>query len=349
MGKLRNLTYIVLFSFATREMSVIYQAATKDAPKLASLLGVEEDMNLMANDPGAKKTFALHKPPKMYGHRGSLYEEPENTIPSFRRALDYGIQGIELDVFLLEDGSLAVFHGDGGDQMPGGLEGYFGVEGSIMNLTYSDAKLLQFTRGNAISCPEGKLEGARIPLLEDVLTYVKENYAPTAEVKIELKGPNTELPVIEMVEQFDMVDRVTYISFYGDRIHNVRKLRPQRHEESDSHVYRTGFLWSVPPADYIQLAQDVNATEIHLRYDMCSKERVNAIHAAGFDSTSWFRGPAGMKYDMRRFREFEEEGEGMYELVWRTGVRAMTVNRPGRLINLMKDLEWRMTVKNSSQ
>ena len=37
---------------------------------------------------------------KVYGHRGAPAEFPENTLASFRRALELDIVGIELDVHL---------------------------------------------------------------------------------------------------------------------------------------------------------------------------------------------------------------------------------------------------------
>jgi glycerophosphoryl diester phosphodiesterase len=299
-----------------------------EGSKLASILGVEGEMA----HPDSKS--ALRRP-KMYGHRGSFYEEPENTIQSFQAALDHGVEGFELDVFLLKCGKIAVFHGDGGDKMPGGLEGYCGVKDSISNMTAEEAKGLRFS-GDAHVCPAEKLDGASIPLLEEVLQYVKAN-APHAEVKIELKGPHVELPAIELVEEMDMVEKCTFSSFYHDRIRNVRELRPQK-SENGSHLYKTGALFAEVPEDFIQCAKAVGATEVHLRYDTCTKERVEAIHAAGFDSMGWFRGPPAMKKDLQRFQDLQDEDEVMYEMVLQTGVQAVCVNHPCRLANLVSSI-----------
>ncbi len=48
---------------------------------------------------------------RRYAHRGyhAKPEIPENSLPAFRRALERG-WGAELDVHLLRDGTLAVFH-----------------------------------------------------------------------------------------------------------------------------------------------------------------------------------------------------------------------------------------------
>ena len=251
--------------------------------KLASILGISSDDSTTASS----KSSASLRDVKLYGHRGSFYEAPENTIQSFQRAIDHGAHGFELDVFLLKDGSVVVFHGDGDDTMPGGLKGYTGLDGSIVELTYDEARRLQF-KGEAHVCPADKLEGASIPLLEEVLQHVKE-HSPQSEVKIELKGSGTELPTVAIVEKLGMVDRVTFSSFYHDRIQRIREARPQLNEDG-KHVYRTGALFANVPPNFIDMARKVDATEVHLRYDTCTKERVAAIHKAGFDSMSWFRG-----------------------------------------------------------
>ena len=95
---------------------------------------------------------------KVLGHRGALYAAPENTISSFETALEQGAVGVELDVFKLKCGKLAVFHGDGSDALPGGLKSYCdGREGSIVNLTAEEAQELPL-KGAAHFCPEDKLE-----------------------------------------------------------------------------------------------------------------------------------------------------------------------------------------------
>lgn len=47
---------------------------------------------------------------RIQGHRGARGVVPENTIPSFRAAVDAGATGIELDVRLTGDGQVIVWH-----------------------------------------------------------------------------------------------------------------------------------------------------------------------------------------------------------------------------------------------
>ena len=105
-----------------------------------------------------------------YAHRGLHNKEkgiPENSMTAFRLAVEHGY-GAELDVHLLKDGRLAVFH-------DAKLERICGVEGTIEELTAEDL-------------PNYHLLGTEetIPLFEDVLA-VFEGKTPLI---IELKAVN---------------------------------------------------------------------------------------------------------------------------------------------------------------
>ena len=75
------------------------------------------------NHPGLKSLQG-----KVYAHRG-LHDDiiPENSMEAFRRAKEAGY-GVELDVHLLKDGNLAVFH-------DGTLIRMTGREGKVKDLT----------------------------------------------------------------------------------------------------------------------------------------------------------------------------------------------------------------------
>jgi glycerophosphoryl diester phosphodiesterase len=45
-----------------------------------------------------------------FAHRGARLDEPENTIPAFRRALDAGVSGLETDVWASADGEVVCVH-----------------------------------------------------------------------------------------------------------------------------------------------------------------------------------------------------------------------------------------------
>ena len=44
------------------------------------------------------------------GHRGARAYEPENTLSSFKKAVEMGVDAVELDVRKTKDGQLVVIH-----------------------------------------------------------------------------------------------------------------------------------------------------------------------------------------------------------------------------------------------
>lgn len=301
-----------------------------DARKsLASTLNVEK------NNVGKIKKF-----PTVIGHRGSLYKSLENTRHSFLTAANDGAHGVELDVFLLKCGSLVVFHGTGTDEVPGHLQDYCNIDGSILDYTAEEARQFKFNHlfeefpdsTNIIK----KGNEYYIPLLEDVLLDAK---VTGVTVKIELKGPNTPDPVLELVDRLGMVDQCHYSSFDHSKIKRIRELRPEKNHNG-SHRYRTGALFNEVPDNFIELAKEVDASEIHLRYDTCTSDRVRAIHDADLDSMCWMRGPRGMKSDLQhRFHDVWSEDEKMYRTIMSSGVKGMCVNKPWLLSGMLKPLQ----------
>jgi len=315
------------------ELEVVMRKPVQVKPMLtlASVLHVE-------NEPRRKTTQRT----RVVAHRGSNYQFPENTVRAFVESYEAGCDGIELDVFLLKCGTLVVFHGTGGDENPGKLEKYCNVPGSILDYTAIEAR--EQLRLNPVfrefGCPIETIideKIAYIPTLEEVLRTLKGN---NMDIKIELKGAGTTVPVLELVESLNMVDQVHYSSFNHERIALLRKLRPQLNPDG-THVYKTGALFTGKvPKNFVEIAQEAGASEVHLKYDTCTKERVEQIHAGGMNSMCWFRGRIGMLDDVtKKYGDVEDEDSNMYEIVMRTGVGAMCVNKPEVLVDLIEQMQ----------
>jgi glycerophosphoryl diester phosphodiesterase len=283
----------------------------------------------------------LRSIPQVVGHRGAPYMELENTRVGFQVAADIGCDAVELDVFLLKCGTLVVFHGGGTDDNPGCLLDYCCIEGNILDYTAEEARKLKFNPlFEDFGCPPHKITDdtvSCIPTLEEVLQDAKKT---GITVKIELKGPGTAEPVLDLVERLEMVDKCHFSSFDHRQILRIRELRPQRCPNG-FHVYKTGALFgSDVPDDFVSMSLEVGASEVHLKYDTCTTSRVSEIHASGMGSMAWFRGPMGMKEDVaEKYRDLGNEDEDMYLAVMKTGVGSLCVNRPNVLVNLIKKLK----------
>lgn len=281
--------------------------------------------------------------PSVVGHRGSPYIQPENTRASFLTSAEIGCDAIELDVFRLKCGTLVVFHGTGTDDNAGLVHEYcYNLPPSLITeYTAEEVRSFVFNQNSsAYGCDKSKVidqSTAYIPTLKEVLLDAKRT---GVDVKIELKQTGTAESVLNLVESLSMVSQCHFSSFKLGEIQMIRKLRPQKSPIDGEYVYKTGCLFDEPPSNFIEIARSVGASEIHLKYDTCTVERVNDIHNAGFRSMCWFRGPVGMKEDssLKYFGDCGNEDEEMYDLVIRTGVQSMCVNRPDVLVGMLLQL-----------
>lgn len=110
------------------------------------------------------------------GHRGACAELPENTLAAFRRALEHGAEGIELDVALSADGVAVVMHDTSVDRTTSGT-------GDVADLTLEELRALDAGGGEPV------------PTLDEVLALA----AGRAEVNIELKAADAAAAVAACV------------------------------------------------------------------------------------------------------------------------------------------------------
>ena len=69
------------------------------------------------------------------GHRGAAGYAPENTLLSFQKAMDLGVDMIELDVYVCKTGELVVIHDEKVERTTNGT-------GYIREKTFSELRSL---------------------------------------------------------------------------------------------------------------------------------------------------------------------------------------------------------------
>ena len=143
-----------------------------------------------------------------FAHRGYHFKPsiPENSLPAFKRAIERG-WGAELDVHILKDGTLAVFH----DSQ---LKRCAGVEGVIEDLDMAGLADL-------------RLEGTDepVPLFDEVLELFEDATPLIIELKT-YKGNHYELAKA-VCERLDSYKGDFCIESFDPRaVEDVKKLRP---------------------------------------------------------------------------------------------------------------------------
>jgi glycerophosphoryl diester phosphodiesterase len=192
---------------------------------------------------------------------------PENTFASFERAVQIGVDAIELDVHLTADGEVVVIHDHD-------LARTTDTEGIVGELTLAEVKAADAGRPFA---PE--FAGQRVPTLGEVLVWAKGKVV----LDIEIKGgpwphPGLEQKVVELIREHEMADQTIVISFHHPTVATVKALAPE---------LATGTLWSARPVDPVGVAKAAGADAILPMWPYCDAETVERAHAAGLSVHPW--------------------------------------------------------------
>jgi len=135
------------------------------------------------------------------GHRGARAYEPENTLRSFKKALELGVNAIELDVRRIKDGKLVVIHDNKVDRTTNG-------KGLVNELTLEEIKKLNTEKGE------------KIPTLEEALDFLDKK----VKILIELKETGFEDKLLEIIRSKSLEDNVIVISFHEEALRRIREL-----------------------------------------------------------------------------------------------------------------------------
>ena len=130
-------------------------------------------------NPTVKQTASEIEMPErgFCAHRGAMKTHPENTIPSFKAAIDAGAQMLELDVWLSKDGQMVVIHDDTVDRTTDS-------SGKVSELTLAEIKKM-----DAGSWKSPEFKGIQIPTLEEVLKIIPRNMWLNIHIKEENEVP----------------------------------------------------------------------------------------------------------------------------------------------------------------
>jgi len=135
------------------------------------------------------------------GHRGARAYEPENTLRSFAKAIELGVDAVEFDVRRTKDNEIVVIHDASVDRTTNG-------KGLVDELTLKQIK--QLVTG----------KGERILTLEEALDFLDKK----VKVLVELKETGFENTVLQLVKLKGLEDDVIIVSFLEEALGKVREL-----------------------------------------------------------------------------------------------------------------------------
>lgn len=146
------------------------------------------------------------------GHRGAKAYEPENTIRSFKKAIELGVDAVELDVRRTRDGELIVIHDSNVEKTTDG-------EREVGEMTLREIKEINLEKGE------------KIPTLDEALDFLDGK----VKILIELKESGYEEDVYGLVRDKGLKEHVVIVSFKEEALKRIRDL--------DSEI-ETGFIYA---------------------------------------------------------------------------------------------------------
>jgi len=188
------------------------------------------------------------------GHRGAKALEPENTLLSIRRAMEIGVDAVEIDVHLTKDKEVVVIHDSTVDRTTNG-------KGPVGSYTLEEIKKLDAGKGE------------KIPTLKEVIEFVKDK----VRLIIELKEEGTEDKVVGLIKGYNMFDSAYIISFWHMLVKKIK--------EMDSRI-KTGVLLVGCPVDAC-IARSASADALVMNYAFVSKGLVDKAHQEGLKVFIW--------------------------------------------------------------
>lgn len=194
------------------------------------------------------------------GHRGAKGHIAENTLESIQKALDLGVDGIEIDVHLCATGDLVVFHDFTLDRMTNGT-------GELAKKSLSDLKKLTVN------------EHYKIPTLLEVLDLIDKKCL----LNIELKGKNTAFEVCKSIKIYGATQGWDYDNFLVSSF---------QHRELED-IYKIdkkiaiAVLSKASVEDCMDFANSVKAKAIHPNYALLTPDNVGRAQNLGYKVNTW--------------------------------------------------------------
>lgn len=201
------------------------------------------------------------------GHRGAMGHAPENTMPSFYKAIELKATMFELDIHMSRDGELVVIHDAIVDRTTSGT-------GKVSEMTWDEIRQL-----DAGSWFGPEFRKVRVPRLEDVFDEVGDRIQINVEIKA---GDELYEAIVEklarLIKEKDLAEQVVISSFHPQYLIEARSLLPE---------IQIGLIYSKPREDAVGEAVAAGWQALHPHVSQVTKELVDKAHSRGLIVRAW--------------------------------------------------------------
>ena len=226
----------------------------------------------------------LHRPPGgllRIGHRGAASLAPENTLRSFRAAVEVGVDLIEFDVLDLERGPLVLAHSDHLDEVSHGA-----ASGRVRGLSLDALREV---------APE-------LPTLDEALAFFVDE-APEVGLHVDLKLRSRLDELAAALGRHGLERRTVVSSFHISSLHALARAAPRvrvgiTYPEDRLSISRKPYLWPMVslglasmrasvPLRLPRLARRAGASAVMLQHRLVTESAVERAHAVGLPVLAW--------------------------------------------------------------
>lgn len=200
-------------------------------------------------------------------HRGASGIAPENTLAAFNKAIEIGVDAVELDLHGTADGEIVVIHDPSLDRT------------TDMCGLINQNPLAVIKQADAGAWFHSQFKGETIPTLDETLV----NIADKTIAVLEIKDSSITQAVVKKVIDMSLLERVVIISFNISDLHTVRTIEPS---------IPTGWLIGSnnEHTDPIQLCQklcSLGSNLLNVNHLLISEEFAYEIRKRGISLWTW--------------------------------------------------------------
>ena len=203
-----------------------------------------------------------NKFPKVVGHRGLIFQAPENTLAGFEACMNLRL-GLELDIQRTKDGVLVLMHDSEVNRTTNG-------KGKVSEITLAELQKL-----DAGSWFDIRFKGEKVPTLEEFLLRLVRYKESNPLVCVDVKIDDDQL-VEEMVGLARKHQVLEYLMFIGRTITEPGFRERLKKADAKAKVARLAQTSAELPA----ALEDPLADWIYVRFIPTGQE-VNKIHQKG--------------------------------------------------------------------
>jgi len=209
----------------------------------------------LREESGSRAAFFRTTAMKIIAHRGYSGLYPENTLLAISKALEAGCDGIEIDLYRVEN-TLVVIH-----------------DADVSRTTNGQGELHHFSLNQLQQLDAGL--GQPVPTLWQVLQLINNQVV----LNIELKGPDTAELLLQELAQAEhqlgtRADLLLISSFNHHLLHIIKAQRPE---------LKIGALTASLPLQYASFASELEAWSVHCDKDFVNEALVQDAHQRGLE------------------------------------------------------------------